>query len=93
VIIVLFLLYPLAIQYERGGFWRLLLPITLITAIIDVYVNYTELALITCDWPKAGEYTVSDKLERIKNLEDWRGKTTRFFEPYLDYCDPDGNHI
>jgi len=47
--IVLALFYPLAIQYQRGGHWRILAPFTLLTALIDIYCNYTELALLTWD--------------------------------------------
>ena len=91
--LILFLLYPIAIQYERGGWWRLLLPITLFALIIDILANYTELALLTWDSPRRGEYTFSQRCVRMKAEDSWGGTIARFIEPYLDYFDPDGDHI
>ena len=53
--ILLFLLYPIAVQFERGGWWLLLAPITLLTLLLDVVCNYTELALLTWDLPQKRE--------------------------------------
>jgi hypothetical protein len=44
--ILLALLYPIAVQYERGGLWRIVLPVTMVTLVIDLIANYTELAKI-----------------------------------------------
>ena len=92
--LLLFLLYPLAIQYERGGYWKAVLPITFVALVIDVYCNYTELALLTWDWPRDGEWTFSMRCKRMKVYEDtWGGKVALFIEPYLDFWAPSGNHI
>ena len=91
--ILLALLYPLAIQYERGGWWRLVIPVTIVALILDIIANYTELALLTWDFPKKGEYTFSQRCQRMKLEDTWGGKVARFAEPYLDYFDPDGDHV
>ena len=93
-LVLLWPLYIIGIQYERGGWWRVILPITLVAAILDVVLNYTELALLTWDRPRAGEYTFSMRLERLQRREDWRGKMARFIEKYmLGPFDPDGFHV
>ena len=91
--LVVLLLYPLAIQYSRGGYWRVLMPLTLLVAILDVICNYTELALLTWDWPRSGEVTFSQRCKRMKLENTWGGTLARFIEPFLDYFDPDGDHI
>lgn len=93
-LLLLWPLYIIGIQYERGGWWRVLLPVTLAAAILDVVLNYTELALLTWDMPRHGEYTFSMRLGRLQRLEDWRGKMARFIEKYmLGPFDPDGFHV
>jgi len=82
--LLLLLLYPIAVQYERGGLWRVFFPITLVTLVIDVIANYTELALLTWDFPQEGEYTFSDRLVRLKHNGDWRGVIARMA---VGYCD------
>ena len=91
--IVLAILYPLAIQYERGGWWRVVAPVTLIALVIDVIANHTELAILTLDFPKSGEWTFSQRLNRLNNDHGWRGVAGRFITNYLDFFDPDGKHI
>lgn len=91
--IFLAILYPIAIQYERGGWWRVLAPLLILALIVDIIANYTELALLTWDWPQRGEYTFSQRLTRLRYYGDWRGNIARSVIPYLDYFDPDGHHI
>lgn len=93
-ILILWPLYLVGIQYERKGVFYLLLPVTFIAFVIDVVLNYTELALITLDLPKFGEYTFSKRLERLVDRKDWRGKLANFIKiNLLDWADPDGIHI
>ena len=90
--LLLLLLYPIAIQYERGGAWRLLAPVTLVALVIDVIANYTELALIY-GLPRKGEWTLSNRLRRLSYLPGWRGRLANWIEVYTDRYDPDGFHI
>lgn len=86
--LLLALLYPIAIQYQRGGFWRIVTPITLVTVLIDIAANYTELALLTWDFPRKGEHTFSQRLGRLQHNTDWRGKIARPVVSYLNWVMP-----
>lgn len=91
--LLLLILYPIAIQFERGGLWRVLLPVTLLTLLIDVIANYTELALLTWDRPAKGEYTFSTRIKRLQYYSGWRGKFARLVRDYTNFFDPQGDHI
>ena len=99
--LLLWVLYPLAIQYERGGWWRCVLPVTLLALIVDVIANWTELALLSqqarrmglWDWPRLGEWTFSTRLKRLRYNDDWRGDVGRYIARVLDAIAPSGKHI
>ena len=91
--ILLALLYPIAVQYDRGGRWRLLAPLTLLTIGINLLANYTELALLTWDFPQPGEHTFSQRLKRLVNDDGWRGALARGIAEALNYFAPDGRHV
>lgn len=91
--LLLALLYIPAVQYTRGGWWRLLVPVTLFALLLDVIANYTELALLTWDWPRKREYTFSTRLIRLQHSADWRGKLVRPIVTFLNYFDPTGKHV
>lgn len=95
--IALFILWPLylvGIQYFRGGLWRVFAPITLFGGFIDIILNYTELALLTWDFPKKNEVTFSKRLKRLQYNTDWKGSLARFIAKWmLDWADPRGKHI
>lgn len=86
--LILALLYPIAIQVERGGWWNLLAPVTLLALVIDVIANYTELALLTWDWPRAGEWTFSTRVKRLQYDSGWRGRVGRLVKDYCDFFWP-----
>lgn len=93
-IVLLGLLYPIAIQSERGPLWAIFLsPIVFVTLVIDVWVNYTEASLIFWEFPRKGEYTVSQRLERLQYDLGWRGDIARVVVPILNYIAPSGQHI
>lgn len=90
---VLWPLYIIGIQYERGGWWKLVCPITFIALVLDIILNYTELALLTLDFPKSKEYTFTKRLRRLKLRLDWRGDMAHSISlKMLDPFDPDGYH-
>ena len=91
--VLLALLYPLAIQYERGGVWLVVLPITFIALLIDVAANYTELALVTWDFPRKGEHTFSQRLYRLVRTPGWRREVCIPVANVLNWIAPDGQHI
>lgn len=91
--LLLWILYPIAIQYERGGWWNLILPITLVALVVDIIANYTELSILTLDFPKEGEYTFSQRLVRLNKEEGKRGIIARYITRILDAIAPSGKHI
>lgn len=91
--LLLALLYPIAVQAERGGWWLIVTPITFIALVIDVIANYTELALITWDFPANGEWTFSLRLRRLRTLPGWRGEFGKYVARVLDSIAPSGTHV
>lgn len=85
--------YPLAIQYERGGWWKLLMPFTLVVAIVDVYLNFTTFALYFRSMPRRKEITFSQHLERLVFDSGWRGVMARLVARYTNKFDPTPPHI
>lgn len=85
-------LYPLAIQAKRKGPWVILWPLVLITMLLDVLANYTELALVF-GWPREGEYTITRRIRRMHFDEvEARRKLAELVQVYLDAAEPDGKH-
>ena len=91
--LILLAVYPAAIQFERGGWWRLLFWLYYPAAVLDVLLNYTVLALYTWDFPRAGEYTFSRRLSRLLLRSDWRRWFAVVLKSFLDYFDPKGIHV
>lgn len=92
-LIFLLPLYALWVQYERGGLWSYAKWFGVIAGPVDVFLNYTELALLTWDIPQAGEYTFSKRLSRLTRTAGWRGSMSRPIKHVLDYIAPSGLHI
>ncbi len=91
---LLWVLYAVGIQYQRGGWWRLLLVAALPALVLNILLNYTLLALLTWDWPTKGEWTFSKRLPRLIAGTGWRSAAASFIARYLlDPFDPDGIHI
>ena len=90
---LLAVVYPLAIQYERGGWWRLLLPLTAVAALVDVWLNWTTFSLYLWSAPAKREYTLSQHLERLVFAPAWRGYFARAVARYTNLFDPTPPHI
>ncbi len=86
--LLLLILYPLAVQVERGGWWLLILPFTLVVVFIDFLANFTELSIALWEFPKKNEWTFSTRLLRLKHNTDWRGPLARFAVAYCDFFYP-----
>lgn len=84
--VLLLLLYPIAIQYEVRR-W----PIKYLywfTGLVDIVANYTELVLLTMDFPEQGEYTFSKRLFRLQTGNWFNRLWARAVIPYLNYFQP-----
>lgn len=92
-IFVLLPLYAVGIQYERKGLWYVVLPFTLAALVLDVLLNYTELALLTWDRPLYGEWTFSTRLRRLRNATGRRGEIAQYAVRVLDAISPTGRHV
>lgn len=94
ILLVLWLLYVVGIQYQRGGWWRVCVVAAVPAVVLNVALNYTLLALLLWDWPRKGERTFSQRLERLVLDPGWRGVVAWYVARYLlDPFDPDGFHI
>ncbi len=83
--LLLIILYPLAIQGLRTGFWRVLVPLTILAWVVDVIANYTELALLTWDFPRKREITFSDRCLRLVKQDGWAGFVGRCTQKYCNF--------
>lgn len=94
-LLILWPLYIIGVQYERGGWWVVLMPITLIALVFDVLLNFTELAALTWDWPRNEyELTFSNRLKRLVHDSGWRGNFARFVaRRMLNPFAPGGRHV
>jgi hypothetical protein len=100
-IYALWILFVFAMAIQRAGNDRklnatlkvLAAPVVLYAGVLDVFLNYTVLALLTWDFPRKGEITFSKRLGRLNDNTDWRGGMARWFASLLDPFDPSGKHV
>ena len=87
------LLYPIAIQFKRGGLWNCVLPVTAITAALDVAANYTEVAFVF-GFPEKGDYTITRRFRRMEESDPLpaRRDFAKMVNTFLHACEPDGEH-
>ncbi len=85
--------YPVVIQYERGRWWKLLMPFTLVAAIVDVWLNFTTFSMYLASTPGKKEITLSQRLERLVFDNGWRGYIARAIARYTNWPDPTPPHI
>ena len=98
--IVLAALYPIAIQYERGGWWQVFYLVAIPALIIDFIANLIPLAIIFWDRPfkysptlHRTELTFSDRLERLVYELGWKGAVAKFIAKTLNTIAPSKVHI
>lgn len=89
--VALAILYIPAIQYKRGGWWRVLTPLALRAGILDVYLNYTTFSVYLGGFPQRGEYTLSKRCERLVKEGGWAGLVARLIARFTNKFDE--NHI
>lgn len=74
--------------------WVFAFPLIVIALILDVFLNFTVFAVLTWDFPKKGEWTFSQRLNRLVLSDNWRGSVARWVAAsLLDPYDPSGKHI
>lgn len=83
--LILLAVYPVAIQYERGGWWRCLFWVYFPAVVLNVFLNHTTLALYLWDFPARGEWTFSTRVRRLQYYPGWRGAIARLLKTYLNF--------
>lgn len=91
--LLLTVVYPLGIQYERGGWFRVLLPFYALAAVLSVTVNVTWFSLVVWELPRKGEITTSQRCERLVFSSGWPGVLARSIARYTNLFDPTPPHI
>ena len=91
--LILWIFFPLAIQYKRGGWWSPLALLAAILFVMDIAANYTELVIMTWDRPRRGEYTFSNRLYRLQTQAGSMGEFCRWIVGMLNAATPGGLHI
>lgn len=90
------LLYPLVIQFKRGGWRKAVCAIpALVVFVLDIIANYTELSWV---WgkPLPREYSISRRVRRM--ALGLHGETVaqvqlaRAVQTFLDSAEQDGKH-
>ena len=83
--LLLALAFPVVIGWRQATGWRR--ACLALLAAIDVWLNFTTLALYMLDWPRWGEWTFSKRLERLVCDAGWRGALARPVARYLNRFD------
>lgn len=91
--LMLAIVYPFGIQYERGGLCAALLPLYALAAILSVTVNVTWLSLVLWELPKKREITTSQRCERLVFSAGWPGVLARAIARFTNRFDPTPPHI
>ena len=91
--LLLAVLYPIAVQYERGGNCRWLFPFYAAAGLLSTLVNFTWLTLITRDLPRKREITTSQRCERLVYADGFSGALARAIARYTNRFDPTPPHI
>jgi hypothetical protein len=88
----LFLCYAIWIQHERGGWCKVLHFFGIVGFPVDVFANYTTLAIIFWRWP-GKSFTFSKHLSPLSALPGRRGDLARKVAAILNRIAPSGAHI
>lgn len=78
--------FPVVIGWRQATGWRRV--VLALTAVLDIWLNFTTFAVCTLDWPRWGEWTFSKRLERLARDAGWRGALARPVARYLNRFDP-----
>ena len=81
--LVLWLRFIVAINFERGGWWNLLVPLAIKAGALDVALNYTTFRWLMRSKPGPGEHTISKHLERLVLLQTRKGAFCRYISKYF----------
>ena len=80
--------YVIGIQYERGGLWLAVAPVTVVALVLDVVLNWTLFALLLWQPARWGAWTFSQRLEYLVGDTGWRGAIARPVATVLNWIAP-----
>ena len=80
-------------RLSRAGY-LLGLPWVAIGYLVDIFAQYTVASVFFLDWPRRGEYLVTDRLQRyVRIRHGWRYRKAKWIcDHLLDIFDPSGDH-
>lgn len=90
--ILVYLLYVIGIQYERGGAWRVLLPFTVLVLLLSWAINQT-IGRLVYGKPLTWRETFSKHTSRMVFVQNWRGRFARLIAALLNFASPNENHV
>lgn len=87
------LLYPLVVQYRRGGLYKALAPVAAFFVLLDVLANYTEWTFVF-GLPAKGDWTLTHRLRRMESADALpaRRAFAQLVNTFLHACEYDGHH-
>lgn len=85
-------IYAIGVQYERGGAWKLVFPVTLLALLMSWALNQT-LGRLLYGTPASWRETFSKHTERTTHLMSWRGRVARLMAAVLNFFSHDELHI
>lgn len=74
--------------------WALAVPFIVFAIGLDVVLNLTVACIVFAEFPAYGEWTISQRLNRLARDAGWRGRLSRWIaRNLLDPYDHSGRHI
>lgn len=74
--------------------WVLAFPFIACALALDIILNFTIASLVFMEFPKRGEWMISQRMNRLVKDPGWRGVITRWVaDNLLDPYDSTGSHI
>lgn len=87
-----YLVYCIGVQYERGGWWRLLAPVAIAALLASWFINHT-LGRLLYGRPNGWRDTFSKHTARRRLDLGWRGRFARLVAAVLNFPAHDEKHI
>lgn len=94
VVVLMYVLFAVGIQFFRGGWYKVLVVVLVPAFVLDLLLNYTLLPLFLWRRPSPGDHTISQTLGELYSDTGWRGDLAFFIGvKWLDPLDPRGQHV
>jgi len=95
--LLLLILYIIGIQYERttlpASVRTICEAIAILALLLDVTLNYSVFTVYFLQLPETGEYTFSERINRLCLTSGWRSAISNFIGRILNFFAPGNNHI